>query len=62
MKGGQAMGAAQSYALKQMLRSLFLIATGENDDLDNQNQTYNVVKKTVTKEINKEGKNERRMA
>jgi hypothetical protein len=45
------------------MRSLFLIATGENDDLDNQNQTYNVAKKTTTtKEVNKEGKNERRMA
>ena len=54
------MGAAQSYALKQFMRSLFLIATGENDDLDNQNQTYNI--KKPTKEINKEGKNERRIA
>lgn len=60
MKGGQAMGAAQSYALKQFMRSLFLISTGENDDLDNQNQTYNI--KKPTKEINKEGKNERRTA
>ena len=54
------MGAAQSYALKQFMRSLFLIATGENDDLDGQNQTYNV--KKTTKIVNKEGKNERRMA
>ena len=61
MKGGQAMGAAQSYALKQFMRSLFLIATGENDDLDNQNQTYNN-KKEVKKVINKEGKTERRTA
>ena len=63
MKGGQAMGAAQSYALKQMLRSLFLIATGENDDLDNQNQTYNnAIKTTTTKAVNKESKNERKTA
>ena len=37
------------------MRSLFLIATGENDDLDGQNQTYNV--KKTTKIVNKEGKN-----
>ena len=61
MKGGQAMGAAQYYALKQFMRSLFLIATGENDDLDNQNQTYNKPKE-AKKETNKEGKNERRVA
>ena len=61
MKGGQAMGAAQSYALKQFMRSLFLIATGDNDDLDNQNQTYNKPKE-AKKETNKEGKNERRVA
>ena len=59
MKGGQAMGAAQSYALKQFMRSLFLIATGENDDLDNQNQTYNNPKE-VKKVVNKEGKTERK--
>ena len=61
MKGGQAMGAAQSYALKQMCRSLFLIATGENDDLDNQNQTYNKPKE-VKKAVKQEGKTERRTA
>ena len=43
------------------MRSLFLIATGENDDLDNQNQTYNKPKE-AKKETNKEGKNERRVA
>ena len=48
MKGGQAMGAAQSYALKQMCRSIFFIATGEKDDLDSQNQTYNAPKQTKT--------------
>ena len=32
--GPQAFGAAQSYCLKQFLRSLFQIATGENDDID----------------------------
>jgi len=33
--GAQAFGSAQSYALKQFLRSLFMIATGEKDDPDN---------------------------
>lgn len=32
--GSQAFGAAQSYALKQYLRSLFQISTGEKDDID----------------------------
>ena len=59
MKGGQAMGAAQSYALKQMCRSMFFIATGEKDDLDNQNQTYNAPKQTKT---NTNVRTERRIA
>lgn len=32
--GAQAFGSAQSYALKQFLRSLFLIPTGDKDDPD----------------------------
>lgn len=32
--GAQAYGSAQSYALKQFLRSLFLIPTGDKDDAD----------------------------
>lgn len=32
--GPQTFGAAQSYALKQFLRSLFLMATGDGEDLD----------------------------
>jgi hypothetical protein len=32
--GPQAFGAAQSYVLKQFLRSLFQISTGDQDDLD----------------------------
>jgi len=28
------MGTAQSYALKQFMRSLFQLSTGEKDDLD----------------------------
>ena len=32
--GSQSFGAAQSYALKQFQRSLFQIATGENEDAD----------------------------
>jgi hypothetical protein len=37
---GTAMGTAQSYALKQFMRSLFQLSTGEQDDLDalDQNQ------------------------
>jgi hypothetical protein len=34
--GPQAFGTAQSYALKQFMRSLFQIATGERDDADYQ--------------------------
>lgn len=32
--GGQSFGAAQSYTLKQFQRSLFQIATGENDEIN----------------------------
>jgi hypothetical protein len=34
--GAQAFGSAQSYALKQFMRSLFQIATGDGDDPDNK--------------------------
>lgn len=34
MDGPQATGAAQSYALKQFMRSLFLIPTGDREDAD----------------------------
>jgi hypothetical protein len=34
--GAQAYGSAQSYCLKQFLRGLFLIATGDKDDADYQ--------------------------
>ena len=46
---GQSIGAAMSYTLKQFMRSLFQISTGEKneldgqkdgDDLDNHNQTF----------------------
>lgn len=33
-KGAQAAGSAQSYALKQLMRGLFLIPTGDKDDPD----------------------------
>lgn len=33
--GAQAYGAAQSYALKQFLRALFMIPTGDGEDADN---------------------------
>ena len=37
------MGTAQSYALKQFMRSLFQLSTGEKDDLEklDQNKTKN---------------------
>lgn len=35
--GSQAFGSAQSYALKQYLRSTFQIATGDTDDIDHHN-------------------------
>tara|TARA_Y100000114_G_scaffold156329_1_gene183153 strand:+ start:10013 stop:10477 length:465 start_codon:yes stop_codon:yes gene_type:complete len=40
---GTAMGTAQSYALKQFMRSLFQLSTGEKDDLEklDQNKTKN---------------------
>lgn len=34
MNGAQASGSAQSYALKQYFRSLFMIPTGDKDDAD----------------------------
>lgn len=34
--GAQAAGSAQSYALKQLMRALFLIPTGDGDDPDNK--------------------------
>lgn len=34
--GAQASGSAQSYALKQLMRGLFLIPTGDKDDPDKQ--------------------------
>lgn len=36
--GAQAFGAAQSYALKQFMRSLFQIATGDGEDADSHTQ------------------------
>lgn len=37
--GSQAFGSAQSYALKNFMRSLFQIPTGDKEDSDNQEQT-----------------------
>jgi len=42
---GTAMGTAQSYALKQFMRSLFQLSTGEQDDLDALEQPKNSQKK-----------------
>jgi len=55
--GAQASGSAQSYALKQFLRSTFLIATGDKVELNDADAmaTDNspVVKKTITLEQQK---------
>ena len=45
MTGGQSMGSSMSYTLKQFMRSLFQISTGEKDDLDGHNQDFGVEKK-----------------
>lgn len=37
--GSQAFGAAQSYVLKQFMRSLFQIATGDKEDIDHEAAT-----------------------
>jgi len=44
MTGGQSMGSSMSYTLKQFMRSLFQISTGEKDDLDGHNQNFDVEK------------------
>lgn len=41
--GGTAYGSAQSYVIKQYLRGLFLIATGDADDLDLQEKGDGVI-------------------
>lgn len=45
--GAQAYGSAQSYALKQYLRSLLLIPTGDKDDADFREQDSGVAAKAV---------------
>ena len=45
--GAQAYGSAQSYALKQFLRSLLLIPTGDNDDADHKETDPGIVSKKV---------------
>lgn len=40
MTGGQSLGASQSYALKQFMRQIFLIPTGEGD-LDSHDTNFN---------------------
>ena len=59
MTGGQSMGSSMSYTLKQFMRSLFQISTGEKDDLDGHNQNFDVQKKTTGKT---DHKTERRTA
>jgi hypothetical protein len=50
MTGGQSMGSSMSYCLKQYMRSLFLISTGEKDDLDGHNQNFDVKKEEKNNE------------
>ena len=50
---GTAMGTAQSYALKQFMRSLFQLSTGEQDDLDSLDQKQEV-KPSQKKKIKQE--------
>jgi len=54
MTGGQSMGSSQSYCLKQYMRGLFLISTGEKDDLDGHNQNFDVKKEENKKDEKKE--------
>lgn len=44
MTGGPSLGVSQSYALKQFMRQIFLIPTGEGD-LDEAEQNFNKEKK-----------------
>ena len=53
MTGGQSLGSSMSYCLKQFMRSLFQISTGERDDLDGHNQNFDVQKKEEKKKDNK---------
>ncbi len=46
--GAQASGSAQSYCLKQFMRSLFMIPTGDKDDADFRDHGDGVVTHTVT--------------
>ena len=50
MTGGQSMGSSMSYTLKQFMRSLFQISTGEKDDLDGHNQNFDVKKEEKNNE------------
>jgi len=45
MTGGQSLGASQSYSLKQFMRQVFLIPTGDKDDLDAHEQNFQPKKK-----------------
>ncbi|MGW8179502.1 MAG: ERF family protein [bacterium] len=46
--GAQAAGAAQSYALKQLMRGLFLIPTGDKDDPDKTSADFGTREDTQT--------------
>ena len=51
VKGGQSFGSAMAYTLKQFMRALFLIDTGERDDLDGDEQNFQ--KPAQVKPVNK---------
>ena len=51
VKGGQSFGSSMAYTLKQFMRSLFLIDTGEKDDLDGDEQNFQ--KPAQSKPVNK---------
>lgn len=52
VSGGQSFGSSQSYVLKQFMRGLFQINTGEKDDLDGHDQSFDKPKKEQAQETN----------
>ena len=53
VSGGQSFGSSQSYVLKQFMRGLFQINTGEKDDLDGHDQNFDKSKKETQKQKKK---------
>lgn len=52
--GAQAAGSAQSYALKQLMRALFLIPTGDKDDPDTKGTAELTAPSTAPTDMQKE--------